>query len=96
MTQHCLVDDNVLKEIEEISYMAPLHNIAHLIGIKTMMNTAKDVPNVTIFDTSFHQSMPDYAYMYALPYEYYEKHKVRKYKIQNFIALTNYVIYLLI
>ncbi|MCR6570217.1 acetate kinase [Campylobacter insulaenigrae] len=79
LTKHCLVDDDILKEIERIAHMAPLHNPAHLIGIKTMMNTAKDVPNVTVFDTAFHQSMPDYAYMYALPYEYYEKHKVRKY-----------------
>ncbi|MBF7048551.1 acetate kinase [Campylobacter volucris] len=79
LTKHCIVNDDVLKEIERISHMAPLHNPAHLVGIKTMMSAAKNVLNVTVFDTAFHQSMPDYAYMYALPYEYYEKHQIRKY-----------------
>ncbi|AJC84531.1 acetate kinase [Campylobacter peloridis] len=79
LTKHCLVDDEVLKEINRVSHIAPLHNPAHLIGIKTMLKAAPGVPNVTVFDTAFHQSMPDYAYMYALPYEYYEKYQVRKY-----------------
>ncbi|EJV0519781.1 acetate kinase [Campylobacter lari] len=79
LTKHCLVDDEILKEIDRVAYIAPLHNPAHLIGIKTMIKAAPKVPNVTVFDTAFHQSMPDYAYMYALPYEFYEKHQVRKY-----------------
>ncbi|MCH3694340.1 acetate kinase [Campylobacter lari] len=79
LTKHCLVDDEILKEIDRIAHIAPLHNPAHLIGIKTMIKAAPKVPNVTVFDTAFHQSMPDYAYMYALPYEFYEKHQVRKY-----------------
>ncbi|EOI3993208.1 acetate/propionate family kinase, partial [Campylobacter jejuni] len=79
LTKHCLVDDKILKEIDRVAHIAPLHNPAHLIGIKTMIKAAPKVPNVTVFDTAFHQSMPDYAYMYALPYEFYEKHQVRKY-----------------
>ncbi|EAK0436174.1 acetate kinase [Campylobacter lari] len=79
LTKHCLVDDEILKEIDRVAHIAPLHNPAHLIGIKTMIKAAPKVPNVTVFDTAFHQSMPDYAYMYALPYEFYEKHQVRKY-----------------
>ncbi|EAK3365194.1 acetate kinase [Campylobacter lari] len=79
LTKHCLVDDEILKEIDRVAHIAPLHNPAHLIGIKTMIKAAPKVPNATVFDTAFHQSMPDYAYMYALPYEFYEKHQVRKY-----------------
>ncbi|WP_139452673.1 acetate kinase [Campylobacter armoricus] len=79
LTKHCLVNDEVLNEIDRVSHIAPLHNPAHLIGIKTMIKAAPNVLNVTVFDTAFHQSMPDYAYMYALPYEFYEKYQVRKY-----------------
>ena len=73
-----LVDDSVLSKIEELCPLAPLHNPANLAGIKSCMHSAK-TPNVAVFDTIFHQSMPREAYMYALPYEFYEKYKVRKY-----------------
>ncbi|ARE80407.1 acetate kinase [Campylobacter helveticus] len=79
LTEHCLVNDFVLEEIDRVSAIAPLHNPAHLAGIKTMLKAAPRVPNATIFDTAFHKSMPDYAYMYALPYDYYTEYNIRKY-----------------
>ena len=69
-----LVDDDVLNKIEELCPLAPLHNPANLAGIKSCMSTAK-TPNVAVFDTIFHQSMPRHAYMYALPSEFYTKYK---------------------
>ena len=74
-----LVDDDVIKKIEECNYLAPLHNPANIIGIKACMKLMPDTPNVVVFDTAFHQTMPEKAYMYGLPYEYYEKYKVRRY-----------------
>ena len=74
-----LVDDKVIEEIDELCDLAPLHNPAHLIGIRAFMNALPGVPNVTVFDTSFHQSMAEEAYMYAIPYEWYEKYHIRKY-----------------
>ena len=74
-----LVDDKVIKEIDELCDLAPLHNPAHLIGIRAFMAALPGVPNVTVFDTSFHQSMEEEAYMYAIPYEWYEKYHIRKY-----------------
>ena len=74
-----LVDDKVISEIDELCDLAPLHNPAHLIGIRAFMNALPGVPNVTVFDTSFHQSMAEDAYMYAIPYEWYEKYHIRKY-----------------
>ena len=59
--------------------LAPLHNPANLKGILSVEKLIPGVPQVAVFDTSFHQTMPDYAYMYALPYEYYEKYRIRKY-----------------
>ncbi|MBM0636970.1 acetate kinase [Campylobacter sp. VicNov18] len=79
LNAHCLVDDYVLEEIDRVSIFAPLHNRAHLAGIKTLIKAAPNVRNVAVFDTAFHRSMPDFAYMYALPYELYEKHSIRKY-----------------
>ncbi|ARJ56404.1 acetate kinase [Campylobacter cuniculorum] len=79
LTEHCLVNDFVLEEIHRVSSIAPLHNPAHLAGIKTMMKAAPKVPNATIFDTAFHKTIPDYAYMYALPYDYYTEYNIRKY-----------------
>ena len=73
-----LVTDDVKKTIEECIDLGPLHNPANLKGIvecEKIMN----VPQIAVFDTGFHQTMPDYAYMYALPYEYYEKYKIRRY-----------------
>ncbi|MGB8492011.1 MAG: acetate kinase [Bacteroidales bacterium] len=74
-----LIDDEVKKQIELCSELAPLHNPANLKGILSVEKLIPGVPQVAVFDTSFHQTMPDYAYMYALPYEYYEKYKIRKY-----------------
>ncbi|KAA6226388.1 MULTISPECIES: acetate kinase [unclassified Campylobacter] len=79
LTEHCLVDGFVLEEIDRVGAIAPLHNPAHLAGIKTMIKAAPNVPNVTIFDTAFHKTIPDYAHMYALPYEYYTEYNIRKY-----------------
>ena len=75
-----LVDDEVIAEIGRLGAIAPLHNPAHVLGL----NSAKavfgaDVPNVVVFDTVFHATMPRKAYMYAVPYEWYEEHKVRRY-----------------
>lgn len=76
----CLVDESVIEEIDKLAALAPLHNKAHVLGIRACIDTlGKDVPQVVVFDTSFHQTMPEKVYMYALPYEYYEKYGVRKY-----------------
>ena len=74
-----LVNEDVLKKIEFCCDFAPLHNPAHLLGIRAVSEELPSVPQVVTFDTAFHQTMPDYAYMYALPYEYYEKYRVRRY-----------------
>ncbi len=74
-----LIDNEVKRHIELYSDLAPLHNPANLKGILSVEKLIPGVPQVAVFDTSFHQTMPDYAYMYALPYEYYEKYKIRKY-----------------
>jgi len=74
-----LIDNEVKRQIEICSELAPLHNPANLKGILSVEKLIPGVPQVAVFDTSFHQTMPDYAYMYALPYEYYDKYKIRKY-----------------
>lgn len=74
-----LVDNDVKKDIETCIELAPLHNPANLKGILSVEKLIPGVPQVAVFDTSFHQTMPDYAYMYAIPYEYYEKYRIRKY-----------------
>ena len=74
-----LIDNDVKKTIEACIELAPLHNPANLKGILSVEKLIPDVPQVAVFDTSFHQTMPDYAYMYAIPYEYYEKYRIRKY-----------------
>ena len=74
-----LVTDEVLAEIDKCSDLAPLHNPANILGIRACMSLMPGVPNVAVFDTAFHQTMPEKAYMYGLPYEYYEKYKVRRY-----------------
>ncbi len=74
-----LVNDDVLSKIEICCDFAPLHNPAHLLGIHAISNVLPDVPQVVVFDTAFHQTMEPYAYMYALPYEYYTKYRVRRY-----------------
>lgn len=74
-----VIDDEVLKAIEECNDLAPLHNPANLIGINACRELMPGVPMVAVFDTAFHQTMPSKAYMYGLPYGYYEKYKVRRY-----------------
>ena len=74
-----VLDDEVLKVIEECNELAPLHNPANLIGIRACQELMPGVPMVGVFDTAFHQTMPKRAYLYGLPYEYYEKYKVRRY-----------------
>lgn len=78
-TQSVVIDDNVKKAIEDCSELAPLHNPANLIGIDACQKLMPGVPMVAVFDTAFHQTMPQKAYMYGLPYEYYEKYKLRRY-----------------
>ncbi|MFH0866399.1 MAG: acetate kinase [Bacteroidota bacterium] len=73
------ITKDVIDEIEECVDLAPLHNPAHLKGILAMQKLLPDVPMCSVFDTAFHMTMQDYVYMYALPYEMYEKHKVRRY-----------------
>ncbi len=74
-----VIDDKVLKAIEENNELAPLHNPANLMGIKTCMELMPGKDNVAVFDTAFHQTMPAKAFMYPLPYEDYKELKVRKY-----------------
>lgn len=74
-----LVDANVIVTIEELIPLAPLHNPANLAGIKAVSMLYPDLKQVAVFDTSFHQSIPDYAYMYALPYHLYTENKIRRY-----------------
>ena len=74
-----VITDEVMQAIEECTPLAPLHNPANIIGIKACQELMPGVPMVAVFDTAFHQTMPPVAYTYALPYEYYEKDKVRRY-----------------
>ncbi len=74
-----IINDEVLAAIEECNDLAPLHNPANLIGIRACQELMPGVPMVAVFDTAFHQTMPAKAYLYGLPYEYYEKYKVRRY-----------------
>ncbi len=74
-----LITDEVIEKLEECVPLAPIHNPANLLGIREARRLFPDIPHVAVFDTAFHQSMPPKAFLYALPYEYYEKHKIRKY-----------------
>ncbi len=74
-----IISNEVIKEIEKLIPLAPLHNPANLDGIKSSIEHCPNVPQVAVFDTAFHSSIPKYAYMYALPYETYEKDGVRRY-----------------
>lgn len=75
----CVIDEKVKDALKECSPLAPLHNPANIIGIEACEKIMPGVPQVAVFDTAFHQTMPKKAFMYALPYEYYTKHKIRKY-----------------
>lgn len=74
-----LITDETLKKIEELSDLAPLHNPVNVIGIRAFQEVLPNVPAVAVFDTAFHQTMPEQSYLYSLPYEYYEKYGIRKY-----------------
>lgn len=74
-----LITPDVEKGIEECCELAPLHNPANLKGIRAMQKLLPEVPQVAVFDTSFHHTLPDHAYIYGIPYYYYEKYKIRKY-----------------
>ena len=78
-TSSVVIDEEVIAGVEECNPLAPLHNPANLIGVRACQNLMPGVPNVAVFDTAFHQTMQPEAYMYGLPYEYYEKFKVRRY-----------------
>jgi acetate kinase len=75
----CYLDDETIKGVEDCSDLAPLHNPANLKGIYAMKNLLPEIPQVGVFDTSFHQTMPDYSFMYALPYSLYKKYGIRRY-----------------
>ena len=77
--QSVVITEEVKKAIEECNDLAPLHNPANLIGINACQELMPGTPMVAVFDTAFHQTMPEKAYMYGLPYEYYDKYKVRRY-----------------
>ncbi|MBP8692342.1 MAG: acetate kinase, partial [Sedimentibacter sp.] len=74
-----IIDDNVINYIESIKDLAPLHNPNHLAGIYACQKLLPYVPQVAVFDNGFHMSLPKYTYIYGIPYEYYEKYKIRKY-----------------
>ena len=74
-----VITEEVKKAVEECNDLAPLHNPANLIGVEACEKLMPGTPMVAVFDTAFHQTMPEKAYMYGLPYEYYEKYKVRRY-----------------
>ena len=75
-----IINDEIIEALKECSELSPLHNPANLTGIKACTEImGENVPQVGVFDTGFHQTMPDFAYLYAIPYEYYEKYKLRRY-----------------
>jgi len=74
-----IIDKSVIKDIEELADLAPLHNPVNLEGIRAAMEKLPNIAHTATFDTSFHQTIPDYAYTYALPYELYEKYRIRRY-----------------
>ncbi|GAA0333088.1 acetate kinase [Bacillus carboniphilus] len=74
-----VITDEVINQIEELSELAPLHNPANITGIKAFKEVLPKAPAIAVFDTAFHQTMPESSYLYSLPYEYYEKYGIRKY-----------------
>ena len=74
-----IINEEIIKQIETCNDLAPLHNPANLLGVRACQEVMSGVPNVVVFDTAFHQTMPSKAYLYALPKEYYEKYGVRRY-----------------
>jgi len=86
-TKSVIVDDDVLAMMESVNQLAPLHNPANLTGIRAAQEVLPDVPHCAVMDTAWHQTMPDTSFMYALPYEWYKEHKVRRYGFHG----TSYV-----
>lgn len=78
-TKSVVVDDNLMKVLEDMIPLAPLHNPANIVGIKACMEAMPDKKNVVVFDTAFHSTMPKKAYMYAIPYDMYTNHQIRRY-----------------
>ena len=78
-TKSVVINDEVIKAIEDVSDLAPLHNPANIIGIRACQELMPGTPMVAVFDTAFHQTMPEEAYMYGLPYDVYKNHKIRRY-----------------
>ncbi len=74
-----LIDEDVIKTVEELSSLAPLHNPANVMGIRAFMEALPNVPMVGVFDTAFHQTMGEQEYLYAVPYDWYENYQIRKY-----------------
>ena len=77
--ESAVVTEDVIEKIKQCNYLAPLHNPANIIGIKACMEIMKNTPNVVVFDTAFHQTMPEEAYLYAIPRKYYDENKIRRY-----------------
>ena len=78
-TESCIIDDKVVKKMEEFIDVFPLHLPGNLAGINAIKEVLPEVPQVAVFDTAFHHTMPPKAYLYGLPYEYYEKYRIRRY-----------------
>ncbi len=78
-TKSVLIDDEVLRAVKDVQHLAPLHNPPNIAGIEAVQAVLPDVPNVAIFDTAFHQTMPDFAYIYPVPYDWYVRYGVRRY-----------------
>lgn len=78
-SESVIVDDTVMEDLNKCIDIAPLHTLAHIMGIKGCSAVMPNTPQVLVFDTAFHQTMPEEAYMYAIPYELYDKYKIRRY-----------------
>lgn len=78
-TESCLVDDSVIAKLELCKDIAPLHTVPHLMGIRGCIDAMPGIPQIVVFDTAFHQTMPEKAYFYPIPYTLYEKYKIRRY-----------------
>ena len=79
LTKTTRVDDMIMKELEHCIDLAPLHTPAHMMGINACRKILGNIPQFIVVDTAFHMTLPPYAYMYGIPYEYYEKYSIRKY-----------------
>ena len=78
-SESIVINDANLQTLQSLNHLAPLHNPVNLLGVEAIQSLMPNLPQVAVFDTAFHQTLPQYAYMYALPYEYYEQHGVRRY-----------------